>query len=120
MGGLSFALILRVGVIALVIVWARTLSSRVVLAERGPFAYSRGAEIAQAKRTLRSRWHHLPERLDHGQRAKAGIHLLEMKTRGRDYVHWADAIGGSGGGKVLPAAVNVAIFMTVAEYSDTG
>lgn len=52
----------------------------------------RGAEIAFAELTFRSRRRRLVARLDRAYRTSDGLQLLELKTRARDAVYMSDVI----------------------------
>ena len=86
------ALMVLLLLIASAVLFARHRASDDADDEHGLPAELRGAEIAFAEQTFRSRGRRLVARLDRAYRTPTGLQLVELKTRARNAVYMSDVI----------------------------
>ena len=92
MGGESLAALVALLFIASLILFYRGHRAQEVRDQRGLPDELRGAEIAYAEQTFRSRRRRLVARLDRAYRLEGVLKLVELKTRARDVIYMADVI----------------------------
>lgn len=92
MSGESLAVLVALLFIASLYLFYRGHRNQEVRDQRGLPDELRGAEIAYAEQTFRSRRRNLVARLDRAYRVDGLLKLVELKTRSRDIVYMADII----------------------------
>lgn len=92
MSGESLAVLVALLFIASLILFYRGHRVQEVRDQRGLPDELRGAEIAYAEQTFRSRRRKLAARLDRAYRLEGVLKLVELKTRARDVVYMSDVI----------------------------
>lgn len=92
MSGESLAVLAALFFIASLLLFYRGHRTREARDQRGLPDELRGAEIAYAEQTFRSRRRKLVARLDRAYRLDGVLKLVELKTRSRDIVYMADVI----------------------------
>ena len=92
MSGESLAVLVALLFIASLFLFYRGRRAQEARDQRGLPEELRGAEIAYAEQTFRSRRRKLVARLDRAYRLDGVLKLVELKTRSRDIVYMADVI----------------------------